>query len=120
MSPVGCSQVIPEAEETSRLAVVDLDWDHVSAEDILAMLRSFLQRGQAIERVAVYPSDYGTKASLHASSAPSSSLAPVCWGSCGRQAPAVLLRMLAILKLSGAHELSEPTMHASCVSLGQG
>ena len=39
--------------------MVDLDWDHVSAEDILAMLRSFLQRGQAILRVSVYPSDYG-------------------------------------------------------------
>ena len=58
-------QVIPEAEETSRLAVMDLDWDHVSAEDILAILRSFLQRGQAIQRVAVYPSDYGTKVGVH-------------------------------------------------------
>ena len=54
-----CVQDIPESEETARLAVVDLDWDHVSAEDILAVLRSFLQWAQAIQRVSVYPSDYG-------------------------------------------------------------
>ena len=57
-----CLQDIPEAEETARLALVDLDWDHLSAEDILAVLRSFLQRGQAISRVTVYPSDYGLQA----------------------------------------------------------
>ena len=61
--------MIPEAEATSRLAVVDLDWDHVSAEDILAIMRSFLQRGQAIRRVAVYPSDYGLQVA---------SLQPLC------------------------------------------
>ena len=33
---------IPEGDETARLAVLDLDWEHVSAVDILAVLRSFL------------------------------------------------------------------------------
>jgi hypothetical protein len=35
---------IPEGEESARLAVLDLDWDHVSAVDVLALLRSFLAK----------------------------------------------------------------------------
>ncbi|GIL97701.1 hypothetical protein Vretimale_3279 [Volvox reticuliferus] len=50
---------IPPQEETRRLALVDLDWDHVRAVDVLAVLRSFLPRGGLLERVTVYPSDYG-------------------------------------------------------------
>ena len=33
---------IPEGDETARLAILDLDWEHVTAVDILAVLRSFL------------------------------------------------------------------------------
>ena len=50
---------IPEADETSRLAIVDLDWDKISAVDVLAVLRSFLVKGQSIKAVSVYPSDFG-------------------------------------------------------------
>ena len=50
---------IPVAEETHRLAVVDLDWDKIRAVDILAVLRSFLGKGQHIRAVGVYPSDFG-------------------------------------------------------------
>ena len=64
LSSVAHLQDIPQAEETARLALVDLDWDHISAEDILAVLRSFLKRGQSIVRVAVYPSDYGLQVHL--------------------------------------------------------
>jgi len=49
--------LLPEA--TSRLAVVDLDWDHVRAVDIFAVLRSFVPSGGRIKKVTVYPSDYG-------------------------------------------------------------
>ncbi len=35
---------IPEGDETARLALLDLDWDHVRAVDILAVLRSFLAK----------------------------------------------------------------------------
>ena len=35
---------------------MDLDWDHVRAVDILAVLRSFVPKGGAIQRVVVYPS----------------------------------------------------------------
>lgn len=50
---------IPETDETTRLAVVDLDWDKIRAVDILAVLRSFLVKGQSIKAVSVYPSDFG-------------------------------------------------------------
>ena len=50
---------VPLADETRRLAVLDLDWAHVRAVDVLAVLRSFVPRGGAISGVAVYPSDYG-------------------------------------------------------------
>lgn len=35
-------EAIPEAEETSRLAVLDLDWERIRATDILVVLCSFL------------------------------------------------------------------------------
>lgn len=50
---------IPDSEETPRLAIVDLDWDKIRAVDILAVLRSFLAKGQSIKAVTVYPSDFG-------------------------------------------------------------
>ena len=37
-------EAIPEAEETSRLAVLDLDWERIRATDILVVLRSFLDK----------------------------------------------------------------------------
>lgn len=46
--------LLPDA--TPRLAAVDLDWDHVRAVDILAVLRSFVPKGGAIQCVVVYPS----------------------------------------------------------------
>ncbi len=51
---VGC-----QSTAARRLALVDLDWDAVRAVDILVVMRSFLPRGAAIQRVTVYPSDYG-------------------------------------------------------------
>ncbi|KAG2482679.1 hypothetical protein HYH03_018414 [Edaphochlamys debaryana] len=50
---------IPPQDETRRLALVDLDWDAVRAVDILAVLRSFVPASSTIERVTVYPSDFG-------------------------------------------------------------
>ena len=38
---------------------MDLDWDHVRASDVFAVLRSFVPKGGALVRVTVYPSDYG-------------------------------------------------------------
>lgn len=47
------------SDATKRLACVDLDWEHIKAVDILAVLQSFAPDGGKIESVTVYPSDYG-------------------------------------------------------------
>lgn len=49
--------MLPDA--TTRLACVDLDWEHIKAVDILAVLQSFVPKGGKIVSVTVYPSDYG-------------------------------------------------------------
>jgi hypothetical protein len=45
----------------TRLALVNMDWDHIRAVDILAALRSFVPAGSdgTVLRVSVIPSDYG-------------------------------------------------------------
>ncbi|KAK9831160.1 hypothetical protein WJX74_005437 [Apatococcus lobatus] len=54
------NEAVPMVEDaTHRLACVDLDWDHVRAVDILAVLLSFLPKGSSIRQVAVHLSDYG-------------------------------------------------------------
>lgn len=50
---------IAECAPSSRLAVVDLDWDNIQAVDILHVMRSFLPAAGHIEKVSVYISDYG-------------------------------------------------------------
>ncbi|KAK5731494.1 pre-rRNA-processing protein esf1 [Elasticomyces elasticus] len=50
---------IPEGEVTSRLAAVNLDWDNIRATDIMAVAASFVTSGGRIERVTIYPSEFG-------------------------------------------------------------
>ncbi len=45
-------------EPSPYLAVLNLDWEHVRAEDIFAIMASFTPPG-AVKRVRVYPSDFG-------------------------------------------------------------
>ncbi|XP_010463568.1 PREDICTED: pre-rRNA-processing protein esf1-like [Camelina sativa] len=46
-------------EETPRLAIVNMDWKHVSAKDLYVVLNSFLPKDGRILSVAVYPSEFG-------------------------------------------------------------
>jgi len=57
-------------DATKRLAVMGCDWEHVSADDLMVMFRTYLTSKEAVkgsvlaktgtvERIAVYPSDYG-------------------------------------------------------------
>ena len=48
-------------DATDRLAVVDQEWQHLRAVDLLVVLRSFAPQSGAVRRVTVYPSDFGLK-----------------------------------------------------------
>lgn len=50
---------IPMGEETSRFAVVNMDWDNIRAVDLMATLSSFVPPRGRIESVRIYPSEYG-------------------------------------------------------------
>ncbi|KAJ3705211.1 hypothetical protein LUZ61_008916 [Rhynchospora tenuis] len=47
--------------ETHRLAVVNLDWDHIKAVDLYVVMNSCLPKGGRILSVSVYPSEFGIK-----------------------------------------------------------
>lgn len=50
---------VPLGEVSERIAVVNLDWDNVRAEDLMAVFSSFLPTGGRVRNVAVYPSEFG-------------------------------------------------------------
>lgn len=51
---------VEEGEVTKRIAVVNLDWDHVNSTDLFALFSSFLGEDPGkVERVSVYPSEFG-------------------------------------------------------------
>ncbi|KAL2190093.1 hypothetical protein L209DRAFT_762373 [Thermothelomyces heterothallicus CBS 203.75] len=52
-------QQVEEGEVTNRFAVVNMDWDHVKSVDLLALFSSFVPPGGRIEKVSIYPSEFG-------------------------------------------------------------
>lgn len=46
-------------EVSARLAAVNLDWDNIRAEDLMAVASSFAPPDGRIENVSVYPSEFG-------------------------------------------------------------
>ena len=46
-------------DATRRLAIVNCEWQHIRSRDLFAVLRSFTPKGGSLERVSVYPSDFG-------------------------------------------------------------
>lgn len=50
---------IPKGEVSSRLAVVNLDWDNIRAADLMAVFSSFVPSSDRILNVAIYPSEFG-------------------------------------------------------------
>ncbi|PWY82789.1 hypothetical protein BO83DRAFT_330850 [Aspergillus eucalypticola CBS 122712] len=50
---------VPTGDVTDRIAVVNLDWDNIRAEDLMAVFSSFAPTGGRVLKVAVYPSEFG-------------------------------------------------------------
>jgi len=48
-------------DATARVAVVNQEWQHLRAVDLLVVLRSFAPKSGEVLRVTVYPSDFGLK-----------------------------------------------------------
>ncbi|KAL9041789.1 MAG: hypothetical protein Q9180_001051 [Flavoplaca navasiana] len=53
------SDAIPVGEVTSRIAVVNLDWDNIRAADLMAVFSSFVPVTGAIQKISIYPSEFG-------------------------------------------------------------
>ncbi|KAG0716584.1 ESF1 [Chionoecetes opilio] len=48
-----------DVEETSRLAVCNLDWDRINAADLMVLFSSFCPLGGSVKTVTIFPSEYG-------------------------------------------------------------
>lgn len=46
-------------EITNRLAVCNMDWDRVTANDLMVLFHSFLPPDGVIESITIYPSEFG-------------------------------------------------------------
>lgn len=52
---------VEAGEVTSRIAIVNLDWDHVSSTDLMALFSSFIGADESgrVTKISVYPSEFG-------------------------------------------------------------
>ena len=50
---------VPTGEVTSRIAVVNLDWDNIRATDLMMVFSSFVPQTERILKVSIYPSEFG-------------------------------------------------------------
>jgi hypothetical protein len=50
---------VPMGEVSSRIAVVNLDWDNIRAVDLMAVFSSFVPAGGKIVKLSVYQSEFG-------------------------------------------------------------
>ena len=55
----GGADGIPTGDVTSRLAVVNLDWDNIRSVDLMAVFSSFVPSPGRIINISIYPSDFG-------------------------------------------------------------
>ncbi|TGJ78199.1 hypothetical protein E0Z10_g10567 [Xylaria hypoxylon] len=50
---------VEAGEITKRIAVVNLDWDNIKSTDLMALFSSFAPQGGRVEKVSIYPSEFG-------------------------------------------------------------
>ncbi|KAJ3299525.1 pre-rRNA-processing protein esf1 [Borealophlyctis nickersoniae] len=58
VGPYG-EEKVPTGDETHRLAVVNLDWDHLKAKDLYKVFAAFVPAGGDLRSVKIYPSEFG-------------------------------------------------------------
>ena len=50
---------VETGEITNRIAIVNIDWDNIKSADLLAVFSSFVPTGGRIEKISIYPSEFG-------------------------------------------------------------
>lgn len=50
---------VPLGEVSSRIAIVNLDWDNIRALDLMAVMSSFVRPGGKVKKISVYQSEFG-------------------------------------------------------------
>lgn len=50
---------VETGDVTNRIAIVNIDWDNIKSVDLMALFKSFVPIGGRIERVSIYPSEFG-------------------------------------------------------------
>ncbi|ORZ38362.1 hypothetical protein BCR44DRAFT_1429114 [Catenaria anguillulae PL171] len=56
---------IPMGDATRRFAAVNMDWDHIKAADLFKVFDSLKPPGAVIQKVSVYPSEFGRECMAH-------------------------------------------------------
>ncbi|TVY32731.1 Pre-rRNA-processing protein [Lachnellula subtilissima] len=55
----GEQATVEMGEVSERIAVVNMDWDNVRSGDLMAVFSSFVKPGGRIQKVSIYPSEFG-------------------------------------------------------------
>lgn len=50
---------VETGEVTNRIAIVNMDWDNIKSIDLMALFKSFVPISGRIEKVSIYPSEFG-------------------------------------------------------------
>ncbi|XP_044954809.1 pre-rRNA-processing protein ESF1-like [Hordeum vulgare subsp. vulgare] len=69
-------------KETHRLAVVNMDWDHIKVCDLYMVMTSCIPKGGRVQSVSIYPTEFGLKCmNIETIQGPSSLIGAECDGS---------------------------------------
>jgi hypothetical protein len=52
---------VPTGDETKRFSVMNIDWENIRAVDLFVLFSSFCKGKSKIEKVDIYPSEFGIK-----------------------------------------------------------